>query len=233
MGSYRKNNLKVKSQSLGTIFIEPRFADKADIAAAKIVVYPAPFDSGLTAAVVEWAASTQVPFFCHVQQLSKLKNEGFGSYRFQKLDSFKEVDFLAGSIEFFPSRSKKFSGLRGWMQEVKEILGFKNIPGFHMIIKPRKEQHVLYLSHPYIDHIEWSLISKGDPLAIIGSENFPRETWVKLGQKFKTSIFFAEDIASLDTAEGIVEFAPEAEVKHYGRISQNPKQPSTESEKVI
>ena len=233
MSSYRKNNLKVKSQSLGNIFIEPRVSDKKDIESAKIVLYPAPFDSELTPVAVEWAAGTQVPFFCHVQQLSKLRIEGFGSYRFQRLDTFKEVDFLAGSIEFFPSRNKKFGGVRGWLQEFKEILGFKNIPGFHLIIKPRKEATVLFLSHPYIDHIEWSLISKSDPLAIIGAENFSRETWQELSQKFKRPILYAADVSVVDTQNRVVEFVSDAEEKHYSRISQNTENVSTVSEKNI
>ena len=231
MDTHRTFNLKIKTQNLGNVFIEPSAALQKDIESAKVVIYPAPIPDGSLSVAVEWAAGTQVPFFCHTNELEKLKAEGFGTYRFQKLDSFKEVDFLAGSIEFFPSREKKQKGARGFIQEIKEIFGVKNIPGFHLILKPRKEQQVLYLSHPFIDHIEWGLLTKGDPLAIVGSSQYSRETWQELGQRFRSTILYSKDVKEINTIQGTVEFVPEAEAQSFNTISQSTE--TVPSEKIL
>ena len=184
---------------MGQIVFQPSSIDKEEIQNATLVIFPERVDHHDIAVVTEWAGSTQTPIFCNSQDIALFEAEGFGGYRFHRLDSYREVDFQKGSIEFFPAKRWKKSGWRASIEQSLEYFGVLRIPAFHVLIRPKNERPILFLASPQIDRAEWSMFSGFQPSEIVGSVDVPEEKWMALSAALKTNIVSAEVVRTIRT----------------------------------
>jgi len=199
MTYYRQRNLKIQSAAMGQLVIQPIFATAKDITASRLVVYPFRIPSPYTDTVVEWAARSQTPIFCHRKDFSALELEGFGAYRFHGLDQYRVVDFQDGSLEFFPARRPREHSFAGLVKEATEWLGMRATFSYHVVVRAHGERPLLFLASPELDRADWKVFSRLRPALIVGAEEFPRESWTYVEQKFQTEIIWAGDVDSVAT----------------------------------
>jgi hypothetical protein len=197
----RSHNFRVYSQSLGPVYFYPKDIKKEHIEEATVLLFPVRVDRQYVSTAVEWSASTQSPIFAHINNMARFQSEGFGSYRFHRLECYQEVDFLGGSIVFFPARKIKVQGVRGLLSDVKEVLGINEVPGFHVILRPRGEEPLLYLANPQVENIDWELLCKFSPGRIVGAAEIPALSWERLAKKTASVIEWAGNVESIKLAK--------------------------------
>jgi hypothetical protein len=153
--------LIVQSDTMGQIAIQPSVVTPELIEKSSLVIFPMRMNSQNRAAAVEWAATSQTPIFCHSEDIPSLVQEGFGTYRFHKLEGFKEIDFQGGAIDFFPAQRPKSKGFKSLFTELFERLGFLKSSSFHFSIRPKMENSVLFLTGKDFQETEWRVMTKG------------------------------------------------------------------------
>jgi hypothetical protein len=168
MSEHSPGFLTVKSVSMGIIIVQPETAPAEIIEQASLVVFPFRMNEKNKLAAIEWAALSQTPIFCHSTDIPALVAEGFGAYRFHKLDGFREVDFQGGAIDFFPARRPKSRNLKGFVLEIFEWMGLIKAPSFHFAVRPKNEQPILFLGGGEFEATEWNVISKGLYEKVVG-----------------------------------------------------------------
>jgi hypothetical protein len=134
-----------------------------------------------------------------------LVKEGFGPYRFHKIDGFREIDFQGGTLEFYPSRRQRPEGLKGAFFEVAEKLGFYPPHSFHVVVRPKTGASFVYLASPQIDRVEWQLLMQCQPEFIIGSSMVSASEWLELSERTQRTILWAKTQGEL----GIQSVVPE------------------------
>ena len=164
MSEQPTRNLSIYTPRMGYITLQPKVSDVHDIEKSDLVLFPERMDEQSLNVIVDWAAGTQTPIFCHKSDIAQLESMGFGAYRFHALDGFKEVDFQGGTVDFYPAKRPKKRGISGFVIEFLEKFGVLKTPSFHVLIKPKKEKPILFLTGTHIDAVEWSLWMKEDPL---------------------------------------------------------------------
>lgn len=182
---------------MGRIFIQPAFAFSEDIEASSLVIYPHRIEDSAIPASVEWAAGSQTPIFCHEEDIETLVSQGFGAYRFHGLSGYKEIGFQGGSVEFYPARRRRAAGLKGSMVEFGELFGLLRVPAYHVLLRSRGEQPVLFLGSSQIDGVEWQVLTRSLPSLVVGSAEVPDAEWEALAQKFGTKIVKAREISEV------------------------------------
>jgi hypothetical protein len=145
---------------------------------------------------IEWAASTEAPFFCSPSDADRLEREGFGAYRFQRIQSYRELGFQGGSLIFHPASGPRPKGFRGILRDLGDALGWGKRSAFHVVVKPMRGETTLYLSTPYVDSLEWQLLTDSKPKLVIGSASYPVEAWWGLSERFGYSIVRADTLTS-------------------------------------
>ncbi len=194
MNQYPQKNLKVYSQIMGQLVIQPELIDKTGVYRSQLVICPLRMTPEQSEAVAEWASVSQLPIFCHEADISRFVDEGFGAYRFHGLEGYKKVDFEGGSIEFFPAKRKKQGGFAGLFQELSELFGISKPFGYHLFIRPINEKSVLYLASPNLDQADLLVFEKLKPSIILASKNFLKEEWAVLQDRFKETFSFESDL---------------------------------------
>ena len=184
---------------MGQIVIQPVTVETADLERAALVLFPHRIHKNEFNVAVEWAAGTQTPIFCHQAEVSKFEAEGFGAYRFHRLDGYKEIDFQGGAVEFFPAKRKRQTGVKGNFFELGERLGLVRTPSYHVLIRPKNERPVLYLSSAHIDISEWALLSKSNPSHVVGSSLVTKHEWHSLSTQLKRKVLPAAEMISVQT----------------------------------
>lgn len=199
----------VESQSLGLIVIQPTTLYIEESERANLLLFPQKISQESLLVGVEWAASTQTPIFCLPTDVTKFEEEGFGAYRFHKIDGYREVDFQGGSIEFFPARRRRLKGIKGLSQEMAEFMGWAPHPGYHVVIRPQGEASVLYLASTVVDNSEWKTLTQTNPQTIIGAEAHSKSEWHTFSTSVKRRIYWAAEFSHIKTqASGSTEQAP-------------------------
>jgi hypothetical protein len=182
LGVEGSKNLLVESPTMGSILIQPSEGPgqtrRLPTINPGLLLFPKRMESDEELNVAaEWAACTQSPIFCHAKDISKLIDEGFGSYRFNKLEGYREIFLAGGVVEFYPARRALKPGLRGMLNEAGDFLHVLPTPSFHVLIRPTRESSVLYLSSPRIDAVEWKILMRAKPSFLIGAESASRQDW--------------------------------------------------------
>ena len=189
---------------MGQIVIQPKKADREAMYQAQVVLCPLKQSAQDFDAIVEIASATQVPIFCHASDIPKLKEEGFGAYRFHKLEGYREVDFQGGAVEFFPAKKKVVGALASFFQEAGELLGFTKPYAYHVMIRPVNEKSILYLASSQLDSADIAVFKKLAPSIVVGSCESTRESWKVIGEQLNQNIIFEEDIESIVTTDFMV-----------------------------
>lgn len=184
---------------MGDIFIQPETCEPDELAAAALAVYPHRLQSEDLSSIVEWAAGTQTPIFCHERDIPALEGQGFGAYRFHGISGYKEVGFQGGALEFYPARRQK----RGWwanlVTEFMEAFRFLSAPTYHVLLRPRNEGSVLYLTSTSLDSVEWRVLTKSRPTLIIGSATVSNEAWDAFSQRFGVKVVKESESSRVET----------------------------------
>jgi len=178
----------IQSSALGAIVVQPSKLLANELREVALVVFPYPLSEDEFATAVEWAASTQTPIFCLPSEIKKFEVEGFGTYRFHKIDGYREFDFQGGTIEFFPARRRRLKGIKGLTQEMAEFMGWTNNPGYHVFVRPKLETPVLFLTNNVIDTSEWKSMTKVDPSFVVGSLQISEPEWKNFSKFVKREI---------------------------------------------
>jgi hypothetical protein len=208
------SNLTFHCQSMGDIVIQPTKMPKDELNRVSLVAFPERLDSQGRAVLVEWASATQAPIFCLAADAESMVDEGFGPYRFHKIDGFREVDFQGGALEFYPARRQKPDGIRGAVFEIAEKLGFYAPHSFHVVVRPKVGSAFLYLSTPQIDRVEWQLLMNSKPEFVVGSARVSQEAWAEFSERTHQSVLSAaqhSDIGRIPSES----FAPTQKVKQW------------------
>ena len=184
---------------MGQIVFQPISATPEDLEKASLVIIPERINKDFFNVAVEWAAATQVPIFCHGADVPFFEAEGFGSYRFHRLDTYREVEFQGGSLEFFPALRRKAKGIRGISQELAERTGFLKTPSFHVLMRPRNERPVLYLASTQISASEWSVLTRSKPDLVIGSPAATKTEWQLFSTLIKKRVVPAQGLETVKT----------------------------------
>ena len=193
-------SFKIVTPGLGTLCIQPESATQPEIERTSLVIYPHKISEEQMPMAVEWAAASQCPIFCHSQDIQKLVKQGFGAYRFHGIMGYKEIAFEGGTIEMFPAKREKKSGIKGRFLEFSETFGFLKAPSFHVLVRPRGEEAILYLSSVNIDSLEWKVLTRRNPGKVIGTALISPESWKRFGDKVRCSIVSAREVGSVETA---------------------------------
>ncbi len=144
---------------MGLLHVDPKKADLDTQGRSALLVAPVRADTETLAAISEWAASSQAPIFCLPKDIERLEADGFGNYRFLKLDGYREVDFQGGTLEFFPAkRVENRSGLQVVARQILSQLGLYRSDSFHVRIWPERERPVLVLAHANLDAVEATVL---------------------------------------------------------------------------
>lgn len=195
-------SLIVQSSSMGKIALQPVATDPKLLSETSLAIFPCPIERKDLGSIVEWAAATQIPIFCRGVDIPQLEREGFGSYRFLKLDGYREVDFQGGTLEFFPARPRRQAGLRTQLRTVAEFFGWSSGPtSFHVRIRPKNERPVLVLAGAEIDNVEWALLNRENPSAVValdGAVSFEERSALEL--RFGAKILSSGAVAAIETA---------------------------------
>jgi len=206
---------------MGQIVFQPSSADPHLLAETSLAVFPTEIERKNLHAVVEWAAATQIPIFCRALDIPSLEKEGFGAYRFLKLEGYREVDFQGGTIEFFPARRRQAKNFSGYLRSVGEFFGWSPKPqGFHVRLRPKNEHPILVLASAEIDSVEWTLLTRENPSQIVAMEtDVTTEDRLALETRFGAKIL-------LSTAAGHIQTQPLTSVetspkKHMGLWAVN------------
>jgi hypothetical protein len=173
---------------MGDIVIQPTKMPQDELHRVALVAFPERLDAQSRAVLVEWASATQVPIFCLAADVEALVEEGFGPYRFHKIDGFREVDFQGGALEFYPARRQKPEGLRGAMFEIAEKLGFYAPQSFHVVVRPKVGSSFLYLSTAQMDRVEWQLLMSSKPEFVVGSPRVSLDAWREFSERTETNV---------------------------------------------
>lgn len=192
-------NFSIVSPSMGLLVIQPVTIDPVDLESSSLVVFPHRVDAATFNVGVEWAAGTQTPIFCIPADIERFEKEGFGAYRFHKLDGYREVDYQGGAVEFFPAKKRRLKGIKGWTQEVGDWLGISTSPGYHVLIKPKGEHPILYLASTFIDPSEWTALIQSNPSLIVGSPLFTSSEWHAFSTLVKRRVTPAADLSKVPT----------------------------------
>jgi hypothetical protein len=193
------SNFSILSPRLGQVVVQPVTFNPSELESATIVVYPQRISKESFEVGVEWAASTQTPIFCLKEDVERFEQEGFGSYRFHKLEGYKEVDYEGGSIEFFPAREKSLKGLRGLTTNLARFLGKRTPNAFHFLVHPKGEASILYLASDQVNSHEWELFMKKNPSHIVGSTTTSNVEWHSFSSFVKKRIYTSHDLMRLKT----------------------------------
>jgi hypothetical protein len=196
-GSLR--NFSVISPSMGKIVFNPEFINKEEIQSTALVVFTGRISKATFEVACEWASNAQMPIFCHFKDIELFQKEGFGSYRFHRLESYREIDFQKGSIEFFAARRWKTKELFSRISLMLEYFGFMKPQNFHVLIRPKQEKPVLVLGSPEIDSLEWKMLVSHSPSTVIGTAAAPAAKWKFLSHLTATHIVLASEIESVRT----------------------------------
>jgi hypothetical protein len=196
-------SLRIESKSLGTVLIQPSETRREDEREPALIVYPFPMTEPERTAAVEWAAGTQTPIYCREPDIEFLEAQGFGRYRFHTVGGYREIGFQGGAAEFYPARRDVRPGWRRTLVEFAEYSGLLRPPTVNVLIRPRGEGPVLYLSSPAMDSIEWSVLMRAQAQCVVGSARSTRERWLELQQKWEQKwsgeILLEEDRQELKT----------------------------------
>lgn len=193
------SNFSILSPQMGQVVVQPKTLNPTEIEEAALVVYPQRISKDVFEVGVEWAASTQTPIFCIEDDVERFEKEGFGAYRFHKLDGYKEVDYQGGSIEFFPAREKDLKGLRGLTSNLARFLGKKNSSSFHFLLRPKGEAPILYLANDQLDPETWALFIKANPSHIIGAPTLSNVEWNNFSTRVRKRIYTIHELTTLKT----------------------------------
>lgn len=184
--------LTFKSQSMGEVVIQPESTHSELIEKTSLVIFPFQMNAKNRAAAIEWASTSQTPIFCHAQDIPSLVEQGFGSYRFHKLEGFREVDFQGGALDFFPARRPKQLGLRGFLTDLLEKMGFLKSKTFHFAIRPKLERPVLFLTGSEFEATEWKVMSRENYEFVFGLDSWQSPIdWPSVEKKLGTKILAA------------------------------------------
>lgn len=190
--------LTFKSQSMGEVIVQPESTHPELIEKTSLVLFPFRMNDRNRAAAIEWASTSQTPIFCHAQDIPKLVEQGFGSYRFHKLDGFREVDFQGGALDFFPARRPKPTGLHGLATDLLEKMGFLKSKSYHFAIRPKLERPVLFLTGSEFEATEWKVMSREKYEYVFGLDSWYGSTdWNVVEKKLGTKIVVAPRIGVL------------------------------------
>jgi hypothetical protein len=186
---------------MGQLVLQPSSIDPRLLSEASLVIFPLRIERKGLSTIVEWAAATQVPIFCRAQDIPTLEEEGFGAYRFLKLEGYREVDFQGGTIEFFPARRRKEGGLKGRLASLADFFGWSPKPnGFHVRIRPKNERPVLFLASPEVDSVEWTLLIRDNPSSIVAFDDVVTDDERGLLEKrFNAKILASSSVGELVT----------------------------------
>lgn len=201
-----RKNLKLKSAALGPVAIQPRRAAAEDQSEVQTICIPHKMNEEEFHAVIEWASNTQTPIFCQAADVKRLEAEGFGTYRFQPLKAFRDVDFQGGRIEFYPTRRERIRGVLGFIDDIAASLNLTQSSSHHILFRPKNEGSVLFLSSPYIEADEWEVFAKAKPKVIVGSMRFAPHEWALLSTKIKQKIVSAAENFEIESmSEGVIQ----------------------------
>jgi hypothetical protein len=104
-------SITIHSKTLGFIAVDPETSQSNDLTQASMAIFPFPLKRDLSDIYADWAACSRTPIFCRKDDLTLFGDSGFGEYRFQILDGYKELNFEGGIIEFFPARKLRQKGI--------------------------------------------------------------------------------------------------------------------------
>jgi hypothetical protein len=196
------SNLILTTASFGPLLINPQRAptDETRFEPA-FVLCTEPISRKNLGTAIEWAASTEAPFFCTPRDADRMEREGFGSYRFQRINGFREIGFQGGSLIFHPAKGPRPQGLKGFLRDFKDAFGWTKKDAFHVVVRPIRGDASLFLSTPHVDSLEWQLLMESKPKLIIGSNSYPQEAWWALSERYGYSIVRA-DAYNQSAAEG-------------------------------
>ncbi len=193
-------NLTLFSKGMGQIILQPQTAPIEEIEQASLVLFPLSMSQEGLAAAVEWAGSSQTPIFCLSKDIQKLVGEGFGAYRFHKLDGYREIDFQGGTLEFFPTVVAKNPGIGGFFKEVLEWLGFFKPQSFHLLVRPLGEKPLLFLASAHLDPVQISIFKASNPEKYFGLEGaLSVEDCKSLSKIFGVEVQTTEGIDFIET----------------------------------
>lgn len=203
----RAKNLSIESPSMGRLLIQPaRFPTEDEVKSEELrpsmLIYPRRMSEGEIEAATEWAASTKLPIFCHAKDIPRLMDEGFGAYRFNKLDGYKEIYFRGGVIEFYPAHRQPRPGFKGLMQEAGEFFRVLPTQHYHVLLRPQRESPVLHLASSRIDTVEWQVLSRARPAFVIGSPEVSRQDWQVFSLRCGRQVGLEESTESV-TIQGV------------------------------
>ena len=193
------SNFRVKSQSLGTLFVQPTSSAEKDMNSASQVLFISRISKEETVAAVDWAASTQGLIFCVASDVGLFESHGFGAYRFHKLDGYRDVDFQGGTIEFHPARAPRASGLMGFAQELRDLLGWAKVDAYHVLVRPKGERPLLILSSTQVDPDQWVHFVKAEPSLIVAARSLTRTDALSLSALLKKKVLSAHDLSEVST----------------------------------
>lgn len=190
--------MRIVSRSLGPVYLDPPLpVESDDLFRTGFVIYADRLKQAWISGAVEWAAGSQAPIFCHERDVSLLAEQGFGTYRFHGVSGYREMGFQGGVVEFYPARRKKTGGLGGVWTEFLELFGFLKAPAYHVLVRPRHETTVLYLSSPEVDAVEWKVFSRAKPGLVVGAPTTDASVWKALSAKLGVSILTPNENESL------------------------------------
>jgi len=201
MNQYRRNNLKVYTQGMGQLVVQPESLDRMDLYKTQLLLCPYRMNDVQLNAVADWASVSQIPIFCHTEDIQKFEEEGFGAYRFHKLDGYREVDFQGGAIEFFPAkRLQKKISFMSRLKDALEHFSFVAPEAFHILIRPIDEKSVLFLASPKLDFADLQVFKRLAPNVIVGSREYSRDEWKVVGEHLGMSVIFEQDVEFVVTS---------------------------------
>lgn len=192
-------SLRIVTQGLGTLLIQPSTATAHDLERAALVIYPHRISAAQLAVAVEWAAASQCPIFCHEKDIDKMVKQGFGAYRFHGISGYREIAFQSGTLDLFPAKRERASGIKGRFLEFSETFGFLRAPSFHVMIHSRGEASILYLSSPNVDAVEWKVLSRRHPAKIVGAAQYSPEVWRDFGKRHNVTVIPARGLSEIST----------------------------------
>ena len=194
-----EQHVQIVSPAMGEILIHPADRPVEGAPDPAFIVYPSSIGHQPLETIVDWAAATQSPIFCLPQDIPDLVDEGFSSYRFHRLDGFREVGFQNGSIEFYPARPPATGVFSQLIRDVAGAAGLAKPNAFHVLVRPRRETAVLYLASPKIDRFEWATLMRSRPGIILGSPNFPAHIWKEFSLMFGVVVRTGLDLRNVAT----------------------------------
>lgn len=200
MSDVSSRNLRIESQALGRILIQPSERNADDFEQARLLFFPHRMNEAQFDLASEFGASTQIPIYCLERDRRKLISHGFGSYRFQSLDGYREIELGRAVLEFFPFRG----GVRNrWLApvffEIFEKLKLRPIQAFHVFAKIRGEKSFLYLASDEVSSNDWELLAPLKADIVVGSPFSPAYAWHALSPFLGQKIIPAEKFSRLST----------------------------------